>query len=415
MPGKYLWTPPERNTEDPSTPTLPGMPKLEAPRLHPGHPLYRQADNHHVWGELAHPDLQEHNPFLNKEISGYGSYSDRGKRWRQDHGGYADWYGTQDEPEGSQGRLEKHVQRTLNKSLPAIAISGHSLKQVLDSGRVKSQFETGASGGTLSPRAREEVEHQFFGYPKNLAPKARPIYGYLTHDPSQQHPVAYNYGAHTLVLHRPRVWHRTSVFLGDTLEEHEKSNSSAHPVQDFRTSGLPPHTDPKGFRLDSGPENYDEPAHAEAHYHGGVGLRDIHYAVLHKPDPWVLSHDHRVGEEHEALKGSLNQHKIPWTEVDHRGEVGHIEHHLGRLMASVQKGAYMQKDTKIIGQQGPHRYLIDLGYDNENGHRQAQIADVERGELHPPRSKDSILARGYWEDPTDDLDTADVLPLVKPV
>lgn len=416
MPG-YEWIPPRRNIEDPGKPPLPGMPGLKAPRIHPMHPLYYQAGNHEVWGELAHPDLHEHNPFLKEhDDEDYGTSGDKGQGWRQDHGGYADWEDEDDEARsGRPGThyVEKKVQGIFDKAHPAIAISRHALNQVLYSGRLKSQFETSTSGGALNPDSRRDVEEKFFGYPHDLPDRARPIYGYLTNKPLEHHPGASGYGEHTLILHRPRIWHRTSAFLGDTLDDQYEGHS-AHPVQDFRASGFHRVADPRRYSLDMSPHDEGDPAYTEAHYHGGVGLRDIHYAVLHRPDAWMMRHDSEAPRQHENLKRHLNEHKIPWVESDN-GKPVDWQHHLSRLMDTMSRGAHMHQNARIIGQQGKDRYLIDLGYDNEHGHRQAQIADVERGELHPPMSKDSILARGYWEDPDTELEAHDILPLVHPV
>jgi hypothetical protein len=414
MPGMHAsreWVPPKRNTDDPSAPPLPGMPEAKAPRITPFHPKYHQAGNHEVWGFLAHPDLQEHNPFLKEPDHDYApSPDDPGFQWRQDFGGWMDR--EDDESKMAPEAVRKHVQRAFDKASPAIAIDTHPLHQVLDSGRVKTQFETHTSGGMLAPEERRDTEHKMFGYPHDLPAHARPVYGYLTHDPSRHHPAAQTYGNHTLVLHRPRIWHRTSAFLGDSLDD-QGGGHSAHPVQDFGASGFPHYADPKQYRLDD-IDDEGSISYTEAQYHGGVGLRDVHYAVLHKPDEFTFRHDTTGLHRYHALKDKLNQHRIPWVEMD-RGKPTHWEHHLSRLMANTTKGAYMNRDrAQVIGQQGPGRYLIDLGYEDENGHRQAQIADTNTGELHPPMSKDSILARGYWEDPEFEVSVHDVLPLVTP-
>lgn len=403
------WVPPRRNTEDPNTPPLPGMPELKAPRITPFHRLYHQAGNREVWGALAHPDLQEHNPFL-REVDESGSRHAPGALWRQDSGG---WMDHEDDPEKMDPeKVRKHVQRAFDKASPAIAIDTHPLHQVLDSGRLKSQFETHTSGGALEPDSRRDIEHQMFGYPHHLPDHARPIYGYLTQNPGKMHDAASGYGRHTLVLHRPRIWHRTSAFIGDSLDDSFHGGHSAHPVQDFGASGFPHYTDPKDYKLDH--IVHQGPSYTEAQYHGGVGLRDIHYAVLHQPDSWTFRHHENGMRQHEALKDKLNQHRIPWVEME-RGKPVQWEHHLSRLMTNAAKGAHMHSEgSKVIGQQGHGRYLIDLGYDDEEGHRQAQIADMNTGELHPPMSKGSILARGYWDEPEFDVDVHDVLPHVTP-
>jgi hypothetical protein len=67
-----------------------------------------------------------------------------------------------------------------------------------------------------------------------------------------------------------------------------------------------------------------------------------------------------------------------------------------------------QDHPKVIADRGEGTYLIDLG--NHRG----QIADTQTGVLWPPRHIDALISRGYWT-PTDDVDAADVLALVKPV
>src|SRR5690606_41821198 len=86
-------------------------------------------------------------------------------------------------PEHGPEPIDRRRRQAIGKGLPAISVSKHALHSILDSGRIKSQFETGTSRGALAPETRADVEHQFFGYPHDLPAKARPIYGYLTHNP----------------------------------------------------------------------------------------------------------------------------------------------------------------------------------------------------------------------------------------
>lgn len=51
---------------------------------------------------------------------------------------------------------------------------------------------------------------------------------------------------------------------------------------------------------------------------------------------------------------------------------------------------------KIIGTQGPGRYLIDV--EQPRGDLAiGRILDLDRGAFYPPILVESILARGYWE------------------
>lgn len=60
-----------------------------------------------------------------------------------------------------------------------VRINEGPLEQVLTSGRVKSQFETGTSEGAYLPDTRRRVEGRFMGIPEDLPDILRPIYGYI--------------------------------------------------------------------------------------------------------------------------------------------------------------------------------------------------------------------------------------------
>lgn len=54
-----------------------------------------------------------------------------------------------------------------------------NLESILKSGRFKSQFETGKSGGMLDFTCRAELEHDQMSYSATLSPHERPVYGML--------------------------------------------------------------------------------------------------------------------------------------------------------------------------------------------------------------------------------------------
>lgn len=97
----------------------------------------------------------------------------------------------------------------------------------------------------------------------------------------------------------------------------------------------------------------------------------------------------------EVLQRAADGSKpIPWSQVE--GELDEMDR-LGD-----------QNGPKIIAEQDGGVYLLDVGKGR------GQICDTEAGKIWPAQKVDSILARGYWR-PTDSVDTADVLALVKPV
>lgn len=79
-------------------------------------------------------------------------------------------------------RAEKNVQKLLDESEIFIRVtSSETLEKIIDSGRFKTQFETGKSKGTQNRKLRAAAEEAMHGYPPNLDPVERPIYGYFGH------------------------------------------------------------------------------------------------------------------------------------------------------------------------------------------------------------------------------------------
>lgn len=77
--------------------------------------------------------------------------------------------------------LQTKVEGLVKNAQVAKRIYEDDLLAALDDGRLKSQFETGTSQGSLDPQYRKRIEAQY-GIPNDLDPKLRPIYGYLTDD-----------------------------------------------------------------------------------------------------------------------------------------------------------------------------------------------------------------------------------------
>ena len=97
--------------------------------------------------------------------------------WNQDISGRV--YGKT--PEQYAAELEEKMTRELDASQVDIVVRtpGDVAEVVANDGRFKSQFESRASMGMYDPKVRAEAESDLFGYPENLDPKERPIYGYV--------------------------------------------------------------------------------------------------------------------------------------------------------------------------------------------------------------------------------------------
>jgi hypothetical protein len=99
-------------------------------------------------------------------------------------------------------------------------VTGPTLQKVLDSGEIKSFFDTGETS-IFDHQLEEYVpSHKaLFGYGADLAPEGRPIYGYVTRDPLGRDLYGgrlSGYGTAAVVF-EPQVAERTTITLNDSL------------------------------------------------------------------------------------------------------------------------------------------------------------------------------------------------------
>jgi hypothetical protein len=466
------WTPPKHVYRDQSVEPeehgqipIPGVKGHERPPkgqyVKPGSPLHKQSVNPHVWGTIA----GHHNPFLHsgmdhdKVMSTY------------------DWENGHSTPHDEE-KAQDHLQRLVDKSHPAIRVSHHVLHKVLDEGRFKSQFETQTSRGTLNNGLRAKLEERKFEYPDHIRSggledndwdegyggededdepppqhpaHARPIYGYLSHEHLGDDDNVDHYGAHKVVLHKPSIWHRTSVSFGDSLNHHSEispspvqkvSVESFHPsVNDENTyrnhmgdEADPPHKrimaikhfgrsraaslydqdkdDGQGAHTSDHPEGMGH-NYAEAQFHGGVTTHDIHYVQLGR--------EHDTGDN-DSLKKKLNHHGIPWIEASH-GQIldspkwsNHKDALFNRTTLAVESYLRLMErhamgQVKVVAQQGNDRYLLSETSDPQG---MVRVADTKARTLSREIPLQSMLKQGYWEKPESGVNATDILAIVKP-
>lgn len=79
-------------------------------------------------------------------------------------------------------KLDRKAQELVRGSYIWMRRRLQTLEKILESGRIKSQFEVNTSGGLLDREARTISEVGLFNYINDLDPKLRPRYGYLTKD-----------------------------------------------------------------------------------------------------------------------------------------------------------------------------------------------------------------------------------------
>ena len=136
------------------------------------------------------------------------------------------------------------------------------VSKILTDGRVKSQFETKTSRGTLDFDARSEAETRMFNLHPDMDNKNRPIYGHVMEDGVDEsiRRTASHYGRAVIVLKKD-VAERTTFTVGDSLlSGHEPSRIS----------------EPKNSSLSGGGSAF----YTEAQIHGQVKVSDIAYIVL---------------------------------------------------------------------------------------------------------------------------------------
>ena len=151
---------------------------------------------------------------------------------------------------------------------------------VLDTGRFKTQFETGTSGGVFVPKMRKDAEYNGLGVPYDVEHEMRPVYGYF----AAHKDLASSYGEVEFILN-DEVKDRSTLTLDDSLGWFGSGWATGSPVAEpADVSGWDGHA-----RLLAS----DDPMYAmrrfgsypEAQIQGGVTLRDVRKVVLHANSP----------------------------------------------------------------------------------------------------------------------------------
>jgi hypothetical protein len=149
------------------------------------------------------------------------------------------------------------------------------LRQALADGRFKTQFETSTSSGYLNTEIRANFEDMTWGYPIDLPPAQRPVYGYVSlhgvTKASQDQAVA-AYGNIQIVL-RDTVRPRITVSASDSLAYRRELRPSPIEHIDYRST--------RGHDADyTSPDAAVRYDYVEAQIHGGVTWDDVAEVVF---------------------------------------------------------------------------------------------------------------------------------------
>jgi hypothetical protein len=136
-----------------------------------------------------------------------------------------------------------------------------AIDSVLDTRRIMSQFEVGASRGYLSYGFRSVLEASQFGYPPSMRPASRPIYGVSVPEKMDAADFMWSeqYGELKFVM-KDEVQGRTTYTIGDSANDIARPApiGVVAPTSMYESSGV----------------------HAEAQMHGGISLDDVAEVIV---------------------------------------------------------------------------------------------------------------------------------------
>lgn len=198
--------------------------------------------------------------------------------------------------------FENNIKQELNNLLEenefATRTSMEGLEKILEEGRIKSQFETDKSSTVIGKDFRAEVEETLYGYPRNLDPKLRPIYGYLTNTKNGFEFSRYNgalrYGNVSIILKKKGLSNRTTFTLGDSLDGtrydykvptlYDQPSMQALSASRSLCDRYGTYTGKVGKDLYDVTNNV---SYLELQFHGGVSVNNIEKVYIHTyVDAW---------------------------------------------------------------------------------------------------------------------------------
>jgi Protein of unknown function (DUF3626) len=123
---------------------------------------------------------------------------------------------------------EARMKEIFDQSDLYIRCKPETVDRILESGRLKSQFETMSSGGTLDTATRETVERRIMAYPSSTKPEDRPIYGYWA-DAGKHNDTAAEYYGEVVVRLTPEARQRSTFVAEDSLASELLASAGNNP------------------------------------------------------------------------------------------------------------------------------------------------------------------------------------------
>lgn len=175
----------------------------------------------------------------------------------------------------------------------AIQFKSENLDRFLSDPRLKSQFETGRSGGALDHNLRADAEYAGLGAPLDLDPKRRPIYGYMNLGENAQKRVS-QYGDITFVL-KDTVRERSTITVGDSLYNMRTGYVAGTPVTQPEKASWDTRVDALYDYAKFGDTTtlLNRIGYAEIQIQNGVGIGDVR-AVIDRTGALTQAHRQRL-------------------------------------------------------------------------------------------------------------------------
>ncbi len=169
--------------------------------------------------------------------------------------------------------------------------------------RMKTQFETGTSGGTMDTASRLRAEFNGLGAEAGIPVEQRPVYGYARTDEHE----ASMYGPVEFVLN-DSVKDRTTITVGDSLNGFSNERQVGTPWRNPGKGSI----DAKTSLLFEAKSNRISAEYIEAQIHGGVRLKDVAKIRLHARP---IDVDRKYAKEYARVIELAGEKGIPveWT------------------------------------------------------------------------------------------------------
>ncbi len=208
--------------------------------------------------------------------------------------------------------LDKKIVSFVDNSDIGIRISNENLYNVLKSGEIKNQFQTGTTSGAKMLDMRTWVEKELFNAPEDLADADRPIYGMLFPKGDKNYivngPNAETYGDVVCIFKKEKIINDTTLTCGDSLEYYNQLNAIEASNPEFTGAA----TKIFGFK-----DSLDEIKNSEFQdtFNRGLGYFE---AQLHGNSSHSIDNIEKIlftSEPNKKLIKLLKKKKIDWEVV----------------------------------------------------------------------------------------------------